>query len=187
VWERALLLAGVALQLWGVVLTIVGARTVWRDIKGPDDRFLAPFIRAWVPVQRWIRRRWRRITGRGESLIVTAGVAAASGSAGRLSVSKSWGPLPSGASTDELIAELHRRVKASQDDLYRERDQLRTELIARIDAAVAEHQELGREIRERDEQERRRAVQGLRLEAYGFILLTLGTLVQAVGSYFGID
>jgi len=41
VWEFVLFFGGIVVQLGGVVLTIKGARQVWKDVRSPDDRFLA--------------------------------------------------------------------------------------------------------------------------------------------------
>lgn len=40
-WEFVLFFGGIVVQLGGVVLTIKGARQVWKDVRSPDDRFLA--------------------------------------------------------------------------------------------------------------------------------------------------
>ncbi|GEL21003.1 hypothetical protein PA7_48400 [Pseudonocardia asaccharolytica DSM 44247 = NBRC 16224] len=60
VWELALFFLGIAIQLGGVALTIKGARQVWKDVRSPDDRFLAPFIH----VCRWLTRHIRRLLRR---------------------------------------------------------------------------------------------------------------------------
>jgi hypothetical protein len=67
--------------------------------------------------------------------------------------------------------------------MFRIQDSLQEE----IEKAKAAQAQVVQAVDARAEQERKQAVNGVRIEAFGFILLTLGTLIQAWGSYLGID
>lgn len=184
--ELALLLVGIALQIGGVALTVVGARVVWRDVKRPEDRFFAPFIRA----GRWISRQARRalraigVPMHHQAIIVDA---IDTGSyVGTPRIVQSFAPLSAGLTTQQALAELDDRLRKVQALAYEQAESVETRVRQEVERLTEEQRQAKQTADETQERERRTAVQGLRLEAYGFILLTLGTFVQAWGSYLGI-
>lgn len=95
--------------------------------------------------------------------------------------------MPDGLTTDQQIALLHEQIQETVRRAHTAMHALEDRLEAKIVQSEKDRADSARALDIRAEHERRRAVNGLRTEAYGFILLTLGTLVQAFGSYLGID
>ncbi|GAA5121742.1 hypothetical protein [Pseudonocardia adelaidensis] len=181
-WEYALFFLGIVVQLGGVALTIKGARQVWTDVASPDDRFLAPFIHA----GRWIVRSVRRLIGRPAPHV--AGGSAAAGLALAASARGYGlpGSVPDGLSVEEQIALVNERLIEHLEKVHKTMFRIQDELEAEIQKTKAAHVAAIAAVDDRTEHERKRAVNGIRIEAYGFIFLTIGTLIQAFGSYLGI-
>jgi hypothetical protein len=182
VWERLLFFVGIAVQLGGVALTIKGARQVWKDVANPDDRFLAPFIHA----GRWIARTLRRLIRRPAPQVIAVGGAAGLGLAGSARGYSTPGPVPDGLSVEEQIALINERLIDHLHKVHKTMFRIQDSLQGEIQQTKAAQVAVLAAVDDRTEQERKRAVNGLRIEAYGFILLTVGTLIQALGSYLGI-
>jgi hypothetical protein len=183
VLERILFFVGVAVQLGGVALTVKGAREVWSDVASPDDRFLAPFIHG----GRWVVRKVRCLFRRPATQVIGAASADGIGLFGSARVYSNDGPLPDGLSVDERIALLDDRLRQAVTKVYTSMHEIQDTLQGEIEKAKAAQGEAIRAVDARAEEERQRVVNGVRIEAYGFILLTIGTLIQAGGSYLGID
>jgi hypothetical protein len=183
VWERLLFFVGIAVQLGGVALTIKGARQVWKDVANPDDRFLSPFIHA----GRWIVRTVRRLIRRPAPQVISVGGGAALGGAGSARAYVTPGPVPAGLSVEEQIALVHERLTENLQKVHQRMFQIQDSLQSELEQAKSAQVSAIAANDARAEEERKRAVHGLRIEAYGFILLTAGTLIQAWGSYLGID
>lgn len=186
-WELVLFFVGIALQLGGVVLTIIGARTVWRDIASPDDRFLAPFIRA----GQWIDSKWRRLLRllglRGHTQVLIGQAAEISVIAGDLRVTRSFAQLRDDLTTQQALQTLDDRIREVQALAYDQAYEVEQRIKKAVEELAAEQVRAQQDAEAVAKRERRTAVQGLRLEAYGFAFLTAGTLVQAIGSYLGIE
>jgi len=178
---------GIVIQLGGVVLTIAGARTVWKGIKAPDDRFLAPFLKA----GRWARRQARRLGSAlgipGRARMIDVDIVDIATPVDSVTVTQAFAPLPGGLTTEQALRTLDERLREVQALAYSQAAGVEQRIRQAVEDVSAEQQRIAREGREGDEQDRRRAIVGVRLEAYGFILLTSGTLVQAIGSYLGIE
>jgi len=181
--ELAFVLIGLAFQAVGIYITIKGAQIVWRDVAKPEDRFLAPEIR-------WIRALQRRLKSLGYRLfrrtpppqIIQVGGASATGSVGTATVSVGFQPIDTSLSIQEQIVEVDRRARFAMDSLYAQSQQLDKKFTDRILNLTEDHKKLETAVDTYTETERQHAVHGLRIEARGFILLTVGSLIQAVAS-----
>lgn len=182
VWELILFMVGIVVQLGGVAVTIHGARQVWKDVRTPDDRFLEPFLR----FGRWIKRWTRRALGLPNPVRLGSGGAAITVS-GHGRGYANWQALSDELSPQERIDLLDERFRATVDQVYKSMFAIQDSLEEKIEAIDSAQKIVAREADEAAKLEQRRVISGLRVEAYGFILLTLGTLVQAGGSYLGID
>lgn len=186
-WELILFFVGVVFQLGGVALTIAGARTVWKGIKAPDDRFLAPFMKAGRLALRLARRLGIALGMPGRAQVIKVDIVDIGTAVDRVTVTQAFAPLPGGLTTEQAVRTLDERLREVQALAYSQAAGVEQRIRQAVEDVAAEQQRIAREGREGSEQDRRRAVVGVRLEAYGFILLTIGTLVQAIGSYLGID
>lgn len=186
--ESFFLFWGIAFQLAGVIVTIFGARKVWKGLKSSDDRFLAPFILAGQWLWRQVRRFGRKLGIRFSVRDIRVGIVDVVVSAdGLLQVSKRFPPIPATATTQEAIHLLDERLREVQTQLQDQDWEIEQRVRAKIEKVTAEQKAMSKEAEDRNQEERKKAVVGLRLEAYGFILLTIGTLIQAYSSYLGID
>lgn len=182
-WERILFWAGISVQLFGVGLTSIGAWWVWQEVRSSSDRFLAPFIEAWE----WLAQSVRRLIRGPAPQVIHVNSISGTGTAGKAGMYTSPAKLPDGLSVDDRIALVHDQLRTNIGKIYKQMFQIDADLQEEIKQSRSE-QKLALEAADaRDEEERRRAVSAVRLEAYGFFLLTVETMLQAWGSYLGID
>jgi hypothetical protein len=129
----------------------------------------------------------RRVLRRRKDVRVVSGTMSATlgGLTGNVRASVVPGPISPETDTAAAIAELDRRLRTliervnkAEFALDDERTE-RQETVARIENTVTAS------IVERAEQTRQQNVRGLRVEAFGFIVLTLGAVIQGIGAFFG--
>ena len=101
-WELILFFVGVVFQLGGVALTIAGARTVWKGIKAPDDRFLAPFMKAGRLALRLARRLGIALGMPGRAQVIKVDIVDIGTAVDRVTVTQAFAPLPGGLTTPSL-------------------------------------------------------------------------------------
>lgn len=180
--ELVLVIIGTAVQLFGVAVTIKGAREVWRDVASPDDRFLAPFItlgrRIEATVRRWIGRPRNNPVQMSGTM---DNPAFEIGGTGTLT----WGEFPPERTADERIEALRGMLNQAILGAHEHVRRVESELDTKIAEVRREREALERKVDEGSDTEQKRAVRGLRTEAYGFILLTIGTLIQTAGTLAG--
>ena len=177
-----LTLVGLALQLFGAVVTAWGAHLVWREAATGSEHLLDPLTdaarRFWRrsadPILRWIgrpRSRTVRLSGNNSAV----GVASAR-------VSKSYSPLPTDLAVGDAIAELDRRTQALIADIGR----VESRLLDELETQDRRHDGLARRfdqyVDKQDEHVRQRSLRGIRFEAAGLAFVTLGAIAQALGS-----
>lgn len=181
------LVVGLVLQLVGAYLTLRGSHQAWAEVRRAEDKFLAPIVAAGRKVRAPFVRMYHRIRPLPVRVAVVSAAMAGAGAFATGMARATPGRLPTDLSTEDAMKRLddnmHRYIAQTDAAL----DALRLELRTKLDPAIAEHERLTRELAENDEAERRNVVRGLRIEVYGFILITVGALVQAVGSFYGID
>jgi hypothetical protein len=180
---RVLNAIGLLLQLAGAAATGWGAHLVWREVATAADRFFAPITcpvgRAWRRVRASVRRLICKPPSRtAEARAATSMVATVSARVGR-----SYLPLAPELDTDAKIAELDGRTRDIAAVLARAESQLTNEL----ENQDRQRKKLTREFRDYKEVQAKhttqREIRGIRWEATGLALVTLGSIVQALGSF----
>jgi hypothetical protein len=187
--ELIFVVVGLLMQLVGAYVTYRGFRIGWEETASPSDKFLAPVIH-------WIDRRGEQVTAffrrlfpqRAHSQTIHASSIAETWAVGDdFRVSKSFAPLPEHAGDAELIAELDRRLRHVYEEVNRVENKLLDDTRERKAESARLEGELRGSLATKEDRDRDRSIRGLRIEALGFGLLTLGALVQGVGSVVGID
>lgn len=179
--EPVLISTGIAFQLVGAYITYRGFRQGWNDTKSETDRFMAPAVHFFDRIGSTASRLVRRALRRSSSNTIQVRGADAATSAERVLLKKGWPPIPEGTSDREAIDELTRRINAIQNDVDRHGSRQSDQQQSFDEFVKSWSQQVQREA----EDERVRQLGGLRMEAFGFLILTVGGLIQGVGSYFG--
>jgi hypothetical protein len=186
-WELGLVIAGTVMQLFGAAITIKGARQVWKGIKGPDDRFLAPITGALRKARSTTVAGAQRATGRQPPTQSIAPSGIPSGEkVGMPAAAQGFPPLPTNITTDAALRALDERLREVQSLVRSLTGDVDRRLTTAVDLALAKQERMKARAEEKAREEQRRAVRGLRTEAYGFLLLTLGTLIQTGGTIAGL-
>lgn len=179
---RSLALIGFVLQLGGIAVNGWGLRLGWRHTATGGERPFDPVARA---VQRWLRRLidvFRRLVHRPRSQsVAVAGVASAAATASAR-VSKKYQPLVTDLSLDDKVAELDQRSRGLAAEITRVESQLLGQLQEQRLDHVGLHQTFREYADERERTARQRDIQGIRFQAVGLALVTLGSIIQALGS-----
>ncbi len=177
----ALTLVGLALQLAGAAVTGWGARLIWRQAATGGERLLDPAVdtasQSWQrltdPVLRWI--------GRPRSRSVQIGTATSIETAGSIRPMKSYRPLATDLSIPDAIAELDHRTQA----IIAEVSRVNSQLLDGLDDQGRRYDDLSqvfdRYVAEQGEHARQRDRRGIRFEAAGLALVTIGAIAQALG------
>jgi hypothetical protein len=139
-----------------------------------------------MPGNRWCGE-CRRLLRRPAPQVISVGGIAAIGIAGSANAYTSPGALPEGLSVDDQVALVRQQLRENIDKIYKRMFQIQSDLHKEIEQAKSEQKLAVEAANALDEENRQRAVSAVRLEAYGFFLLALGTMIQAWGSYLGID
>jgi hypothetical protein len=177
----ALTLGGFALQLVGVAVTGWGLRLGWRRAATDGDRLLDPVAES---VRRWWGRLIDALSGllrkpRSQSAAVSGVASAAATASAR--VSRSYPPLAEDLSLDDRIVELDRRSRAIAAEITRAEGHLLDRLEDQRRYHVDLSQSFHRYVDERERTTRQRDLQGIRFQAVGLTLVTLGSIGQALG------
>jgi hypothetical protein len=137
-----------------------------------------------------MRRTWQRAInillrwmGRPSSRTVQgSGVASATAATSAGLLSKGYSPLPADLPLNEMVAELDQRTQALRADI----DRSESQLLDKMKDQARRHDELsqafGQYMSEQDENAKRRDRRGIRFEAAGLALVTIGAILQAFGS-----
>lgn len=176
-----LALLGLFLQLVGAVTAAFGVFLIWPQDAAGGERLLDPATRA-------VRRSWRRLTdpvlrwiGRPRPRTVQIGGVTSVELAGSIRPSTRYPPLAADLAIRDAIAELDRRSQAIIAEVAR----VESRLLDQLEKQDRRHDDLSRAfdgyVGQQDEHARQRARRGVRFEAAGLALLTLGTVLQAVG------
>lgn len=177
-----LTLVGLGLQLAGAGVTAWGARLIWRQAATEGEHLLDPATTL-------TRRIWRRGTNsllrwlgkpRSQTIQLESISSAASFGSARLSVS--YPPLGGDLALHEAVAELDRRTQALSVEIGR----TESRLLNTIEHHGQRHDDLSltfdRYMSKQGEHARQRDLRGIRFEAAGLALVTLGAIVQALAS-----
>lgn len=177
----ALTLVGLLLQLAGAVVTGWGARLIWRQAATEGERLLDPAADI-------TRRSWQRLTAlilrwigrpRSRTVQVSGSASVAFGTSAR--VSKSYPPLAENLAIRDALAELDRRSQAITAEITR----VESQLLNKLEDQGRHHGDLSqafsRYVAKQDQHARQRDLRGIRFEAAGLALVTLGAIAQALG------
>jgi len=187
IMSTGLTIAGTVLQVAGLGISFEGIRRAWRDwprVAGFFEPVIVWTKARWSAAWGFVRTALNRLLRRQPSVSVTVHGAAAEAFAFAQvgTVDKSYDPLPEGMAVESAIATLDERTRSL----------LRT--FSDLENAHRKHKDVTeislRYLRERmeshvtrlEEQDRRVAVGGLRLQAFGLFLVTVGVVVVEIGT-----
>ncbi|WP_308817758.1 hypothetical protein [Pseudonocardia alni] len=183
-WELGLLVFGVGFQLWGALLAYRGFRIGWDDVAAETDKWAAPIIRRLDELDSW----FRRITGRKpKSHSVSVDMAAAFSLASTVTVRKTYHPPARDQDIRDVVDLLTGWINDAMHDISELQRRLGDEEAKRETEVRDLDRRLTGSLERQAEEQRQRAVRGIRIEAAGFILLTFGSLLQAVAAFVGFD
>lgn len=97
-------------------------------------------------------------------------------------MSKKYQPLVADLSLDDKVAELDQRSRGLAAEITRVESQLLGQLQEQRLDHVGLHQTFREYADERERTARQRDIQGIRFQAVGLALVTLGSIIQALGS-----
>lgn len=179
--EPVLVSIGIVFQLVGAYITYRGFRQGWDGTRSETDRFMAPVVNFFDRIGSATSRSFRKILRRPSATTIQVRGVRVATRAGRVKLTKGWPPISDDVSNRDAIDELNSRINAVQNDVdrhgARQSDQQQS-----FDEFV---KGWGERVQREAEEERVRQLGGLRMEAFGFLILTVGSLIQGVGSYFG--
>lgn len=183
---NALNVAGTVLQVAGVLMTGYGASKTWHEFAPEGERFLHPVRARWHRLLDWLQQVGRSFLRRSPRAVVArGGVAIGVGGAFSARGRVQYPALGTDVATGHAIAELDRRTRQLSETIANTADRLDEDLggvrkdVADLGAG------LGSELRRVDEQTRRVAIGGIRLEALGLVLIALGLFCQAIAGVAG--
>lgn len=187
--QYVLVIGGLIIQFAGIYITYRGYRQGWNHLE-PSDRFVGPMIRAldklhWR-VRTFVRKALRRP---GRTVTVHAEMAGATGLAGSATVvavhhlPKIDESLPLG---DQLTL-ITERMNKTLSKIGEIEGMLKSE-VQRIESeSKTRRDEVTEAERVKFEAERATQISTLRVEAFGFLVITVGAVLQGIGSIFGIN
>lgn len=178
----ALVVLGLVLQLAGVAATARGATLIWRDIAAPGETLTSPAIAAIRHIVSRCMTKLIHLFRTPRPKTIRAGASAVLSLSAKARGYKNFRELPADVVPADAIAELDDRTREMMERL----GQLSNKLADEVENRKTENSVIGRnlrsEITEQAERERRRAVTGIRYEALGLLLLTLGSLLNFLGT-----
>jgi hypothetical protein len=161
---------GALVALWGLVRTHDAyAEKTLRSIAGERARTLAD--RTERTVRRWLRRPMKQT-------IVLTGIGSGVAVGGYATMTVTWGPLPTRTADalkrlDERTREMNKRID-SLDARLRDLTNEQQETLKRL------REDLEQAAREANQLIRHAAIEGLRTEAIGLLLVTVGAMLQGL-------
>jgi hypothetical protein len=180
---RVLSAIGLLLQLIGAAATGWGAHLVWREVATAADRFFAPLTGAVGGAWWHVSASVLRLIGKPPSRTAEVGGTTRAVATVSAHVSRSYSPLAPELGTDGKIAELDRRTQ----DIAAVVARFESQLINKLKNQYRQQNEMAREFRDYKEEQakhtKQREIRGIRWEASGLGLVTLGTIVQSLGSF----
>jgi DNA polymerase II large subunit len=184
-WAFCLFIAGVALQLAGGVIGIVGLFETWRKFAAKGQRFMEKEIQAFEQARNALVKTLRKVSKRPtERKVHPTTAEGKSAPQGEAAVVVVPGPLPAAATdplrfaaeVEERLNTLHRAVQDAASSIAAEaktRQSTVDETHTSLKVAVAEVEALSRSI----------AVAGLRHQFAGWWLVTIGFLLQSASGF----
>lgn len=182
--ELGFLAVGVGFQLWGALLAYRGFRIGWDDVAAETDRWAAPIIRHLDKLDSW----FRRITGRKpKTHSISVDMTSAFGISSAVTVRKTYHPPARDQDIRDVVDLLTGWINNALHDISELQRRLGEEEMNRETEVRDLDLRLTGSLEKQAEEQRQRSVRGIRIEAAGFILLTFGSLLQAVAAFVGFD
>jgi len=178
---RFLTLGGLALQLAGATVTGWGASLIWHQAANGEG-LLDPATRATVRLWRLLTNPFLRWIGRPRSQTIQLGGISSAVSSGSARLSKGYSPLDPDMALRDAVTELDRRIKKLIAEIGRSENQLLDKMQDQDRRHDKLSQAFNQYMSEQDENTKRRDRRGIRFEAAGLALVTIGAILQALGS-----
>ena len=179
--DDALNMAGIALQVGGVLVAGVGVWRTWREF-GAGESFFEPItsLAYWMVARsRSLARRIATRLGRkpAPQTISIQGIGSAE-AFGSATLRVGWPPLPTDG--ELALAELHRRTKLISEGLANAEERLGQAVQVNRDEVAALRRRISEVADQLGHQSRRVAIGGLRYQALGLFLVSAGLALQGI-------
>jgi hypothetical protein len=182
-WEVGLVVSGLLLQIIGAALSFIGINITWKAIANENERFTHLVLEQVRTLGMAVVDAALRFAGRPRTQTLQVhGVDAGTGMEGAPRVVIALPPIPPDAMTEEKLEALQSQISTLLERVNHLQAVQATEQVTREAAIRDLRNELGSEIKRREEQDRSREVEALKREISGFWLITVGFIVGGVGS-----
>lgn len=182
--ELILVVVGFVIQLAGAVIAFHGLSVAVTE-EDPAESLARPIRQRWRSGWWSLWVRFRYLIGRPIPVNFTTGTAVETSTAGNAHLTVGLTPLSPDLAPEDAIAALDAALRKLHLEVQTLGHRLSDEVESRSNAIAAMSDQLERTVATAGDEQRRRTIRGLRREAWGFILITLGAILQGLGSVFG--
>ncbi len=171
---------GVGTSLVGVFITIIGLYQGFTEIRAENERLLGPIVNLIITGVRWPAAQWEKFRDR-KNVTVHDVSGAAHGRGPNETVNVERPPLDSDPA--KAVQELDRFTRTTWDQLKRLQHNFDAQAQSQERRAEMVQVQLRNLIHARADQERVRAVRGIRIELLGLLLIGVGTAMQGWATF----
>jgi hypothetical protein len=172
-----LFIVGVFLVVWGMERGIRGLKVGLREANS-DTRISAPLLLRIRQFYQWLIPQPQTIHLRGIDDRIQL--------SDDFWLEQRYEPLGTNLNVDESIAQLDERVRYVQSSVYSMSKQVKNALSAEISKAVAQQEEMQRELTDRAKHDQEAARRVLGMEIAAFLLINSGAVILAAASVLSL-